>query len=173
MPTDPSSQEVAVVQEDSAQAIKNRAKAMYLERIPIREICRELNLTSRQLQRWRTEGDWTMEREADDRALIEDGFSGRKVKASNVATLATEQLERGLMHIARRQDPPTLQECERLATIVSTIDKISRLDMGKATDNINVNANLHMTADEIRTTILANPFFSPATAAEGEEKPVE
>jgi hypothetical protein len=144
-----------------APSQEQAAKALYMQHKSAADISRELGVSLRQIARWRTEGDWALEREQEDRSLIEDGFSGRKVTVARLATMTVEQLQRGMEHLARRPEPPSLQEMERLANIAANLDRVSRLDSGKATDNINLNSNVRMSIEDIRRTILADPFGPP------------
>lgn len=110
-----------------------------------------------QLTRWRREDNWLIEREAHERSLLEDGFGARKMTIARIMNTTTEQLERGLRFIAARAEPPTLPELEKMSTILANLDRIGRLDAGKSTENINVQAKLEMTAEGIRKIILADP----------------
>lgn len=140
-------------------SIKDRAKQLYMERKSANDISRELGITTNQLASWRTEGDWALERESNERGMIEDGFAGRKISIHNILNVTVEQLHRGVQHLANRHEPASLQECERLSVIVGNLDKIGRLDANKATDNVAINATVKMTQDEIRKVILNDPFF--------------
>jgi hypothetical protein len=113
----------------------------------------------RQISRWRTDDGWSLTRETEDRSILEDGFGARKVTVSKLATLGVDQLKRGIEHLARRHEAPSLQECERLSVIVANLDRIGRLDSGKATEHLAVSASVRMTAEDIRKAIVEDPFF--------------
>lgn len=137
---------------------------MYIEYKSINEISQALSVSVAQLTRWRKDQNWLLEREAAERGLLEDGFSKRKLTIARIMNTTTEQLERGLRHIAGRAEPPTLPELEKMSTILANLDRIGRLDAGKSTENINVQAKMEMTAESIRKIILSDParaFESP------------
>lgn len=141
--------------------IKERARDLYMQHKSASDISRELGITARQLARWRTDEQWSLAREAEDRSLIEDGFGSRRVTLSKLATLTADQLKRGLEHLARRHDPPNLSELDKLSTIITNLDRIGRLDANKSTDNLAVNASLKLSVDEIKSIIKADPFSEP------------
>jgi hypothetical protein len=137
--------------------IKDQAKALYLKRTSAADISRTLGITERQLARWRTDEDWALEREVEERGLLEDGFGGRRLTVSKLATLSTELIDRGMQHLKKRVEPPSITEMVNLSTIAGNLDKLLRLETGKATENIAIQAR--MTAEEIRKTIVEDPFF--------------
>lgn len=147
--------------------LKARAFELYMQHVSAADISRELGVTARQISRWRTEGQWAVTREGEDRAVIEDGFQSRKLTVSRIATLTLDQLKRGLDHLARRPDPPTLAEAEKLSTIAANLDRLSRLDAGKATENINLNTAVRMSIEEIKRTVLEDPFGTHDDSSSG------
>lgn len=147
---------------------QEQARALYLDYKTLNDISARLSCSIGQLSRWRKEGNWLMEREAHERGLLEDGFSQRKLTIARIMNTTTDQLERGLRHIAGRQEPPSLPELEKLSTILANLDRIGRLDAGKSTENVAVAAKLEMTAEGIRRIILSDParaFEAPRTDA--------
>ncbi len=97
-----------------------------------------------------------MAREDADRSLIDDNFAARKVTVATIARLSADEILRAVEHITNRPDPATLAEAEKLAVILSSLDKIGRLDAGKATENLAVGVKL--TLDEVRAAINGDPF---------------
>lgn len=156
---------------------QEQARDMYVEYKSINEISQALSVSVAQLTRWRRDQNWLLEREAAERGLLEDGFSKRKLTIARIMNTTTDQLERGLRHIAGRAEPPTLPELEKMSTILANLDRIGRLDAGKSTENINVQAKMDMTAETIRKIILADParaFETPqATITDVSPKPAE
>jgi hypothetical protein len=162
----------AVVRHQSKNAAladqQAKAKELYFQYSSLHEISKQLSVSIAQLSRWRKEGGWLIERESLERGIIEDGFSRRKLTVARIMNVTTEQLERALKFISERQAPPTLPEAEKLSMILSNLDKIGRLDTGKATENLAVAAKLEMTAEDIRKIILSDParaFEEPVTDA--------
>lgn len=145
---------------------KDTAKEMFMSYKGLNDIAHEIGASTAQISRWRREDGWLMEREAAERGILEDGFSARKLTIARIMNTATTQLERGLNHIAGRTEPPTLPEVEKLALVLANLDRIGRLDAGKATENVNVQAKLEMTAEGIRKIIMSDParaFEPPVT----------
>lgn len=140
---------------------KAQARVLFFERKPAQEICALVAATPSQLKRWRTEGEWDGERDVAERGLLEEGFSQGKLTVVRIKKLAGEQILRGLKAIAERHDPPTIPELEKISTIYANLDKISRLDSNRATENVSIEATVKMTAQEIREVLLNNPFLSP------------
>ncbi len=137
--------------------IQQKARDLYVQYKSINEISQQLGVSVAQLTRWRREQNWLIEREAAERGLLEDGFGQRKLTIARIMNTTTEQLERGLKHISTRHEPPTLPEIEKLSAILANLDRIGRLDAGKATENVNVRAKLEMTAEAVRQVILSDP----------------
>ena len=134
-----------------------RGKALYFEYRSLNEIAQQLSVSTSQISRWRKEQGWLIEREHIERGLIEDGFSRRKLTIARIANATTDLIEKAIAHVTRRAEPPTIAETEKLSLILSNLDRIGRLDVGKATENIAVHAKLDMNADAIRRIILADP----------------
>lgn len=139
--------------------LQAEAKALYMRYLSHNEICATIGVSSSQLARWRKDGDWAIEREESERGLIEDAFASRRVALTKITGSVVEQLERGIAHLRSRPTPPTIQETERLSMILANLDKISRLDSNKATENIAVGVNVKMSADDIRDIIRKDPFL--------------
>ncbi len=152
--------EAVAAPESPDDILKRQAKDLYFAHKPKAEISRALGLSTRQLNKWAKEEEWALQREDEDRSLIEDSYASRKLTVSAITRISAEQIQRGLEHLEGRPDPPTLSELEKLATILGALDKVGRLDAGKSTENIAVNAQVKMTADEIRQVLTSDPFFS-------------
>jgi hypothetical protein len=153
-----------------------RAKNLYFQYRSLNQIAQDLGVSTAQLSRWRRDGEWLAERENAERGLIEDGFSQRKLTIARIMNATTDQIERALTHITKRTEPPTLAEAEKLSFILSNLDKVARLDAGKATENVNIQAKLEMSAEKIREIIQSDParaFEQPVVEAVWEEAPVK
>ncbi len=155
----PSQVPAVTTKKELESAAKQRALDMYLSHNSVADIARVLNVGTVTITRWKKQGDWAIQREESDRALLEDTFATRKLTIARIAQTSAEQVHRGLKYIAERPEPPSVQETERIASILANLDKINRLDMGKSTDNVAVAANVKVSIDEIRKIVSSDPFF--------------
>lgn len=142
---------------------KARAKDLYFQWKSHNDICEELKLSSSVLAKWRTDEGWDAERKALDEGMIADLFQGRKLKMAKLAEMSINQLERGLLHLKERHEPLSLGEMEKLSVILSNLDKITRLDLNRATENVAMNINVQgqLTVDRIREIMTQDPFVGP------------
>lgn len=140
---------------------------MYMDYAEISDISRELGVSVHTIRQWRSDGGWAPMREEEERALLEDRFGRRRRKNHSSADMVTEQMERGLKHLAARPEPPTVQELERLNNIRAVLEKENRLDMGKSTENVSINASLTM--DRVREILASDPFMQSPVEAEFED----
>lgn len=137
----------------------DQAKALYMQYVAQSEIARRMKLSLTVISDWSKKGEWVSAREESERSLLEDAFAGRRVSISRILKATTEQIELGLSHLKTRPTPPTIAEVERLSVILANLDKISRLDSNKATENIAVQTNIRLSADQIREIVKSDPFF--------------
>ncbi len=145
--------------------LRERAKELYFAYNTHQQICEVLKLDSRSLTDWRRAEGWDAEREGIERGIIEDAFSARKMSLARVTHLTTDQLERALKHLRDRPEPPTLNEAEKLSAIISALDKILRLDLGRSTENVVVQQTVHHTVESIRERLAADPVLGAAIEA--------
>lgn len=153
--------------------LRTRAKELYFSYTPFNDISKELGVSSATVAEWRKAAGWDIEREGIERGILEDAFGARRMSLSRITKLSVDQLERGLQHFATRVDPPTLSELEKLSVIVGNLDKILRLDMGKATDNVVVQGTVQHSVEEIRARLAADPVLGYAIAQASAPKRIE
>ncbi len=137
-----------------------QAKTLYFSHANLADVSRATGLSIKVLRNWKVKEGWDAEREDEDRSIIETAFGARKVSLAKVTKISSDQLLRGLEHLAKRLDPPTLDEMQKLAMILGSLDKTVRLDSNQSTENIALSAKIQLTAEEIRQVILEDPFFS-------------
>lgn len=138
---------------------KAEARNLFMERRTPQEICALVGVTPSTLARWRRDGEWEVEREQVELSLNDDGSLTRRLTISRIGKLTADQIERCVVAIGQRLEPPTLDEGLKLSTILANLDRISRLDAGKSTENVAVKHTVQMTANEIRDVLLADPFM--------------
>lgn len=143
-------------------AIKARARDLYFQWYEHNTICKELGITSALLAKWRTEEGWAKERQAADEGMISDLFAGRKVKMAKLAEMSLTELERGLSALKSRHEPLTLGEMEKLSVILTNLDRITRLDLNRATDHVAMKLDVQgqLSVERIREIVRSDPFLS-------------
>lgn len=135
------------------------AKSLFFAYRTINDISNQLNIPEHRITHWRKTRNWPAEREVLERALIEDGFAERKLTVSKLTNLSVTLLEKGLVHLMKRTEPPSLAELEKLSLILANLDKITRLDSNKSTENIAVIAKAIVpTREELRMLLAADPM---------------
>jgi hypothetical protein len=150
--------------------LRTRAKELYFTYVPHNDIAKELGVSAATVADWRKKEGWDIEREGIERGILEDSFGARRMSLSRITKMTTELLEKGLKHFSDRVDPPTLAEAEKLSIIIGNLDKILRLDMGKATDNIQVAASVQHTVEDVRARLALDPVLGHAIALAGAPK---
>ncbi len=169
--TDEAAPSTALVKTYQSEQPYILARKLYFEYSTLADISRATGLTTRVIKKWRNDEGWDDEREDDTRGLLEASFGSRKVTIAKIIKTAPEILYRGLEHLAKRVDPLTLDEAVKVSAIIANLDKISRLDSGKATENVNlqVGGKIAMSADEIRKVLASDPFFTEIAPKSGDE----
>jgi predicted transcriptional regulator len=152
---------VPAVAHKSTEEDRNRAKQLFFSYASTAAIAKEMGVSQATVVKWRDENDWETARKNADRELIDDTFSVKRVSLARITKVTTEQIERGLKVIADRFEAPSLKEMESLTNILANLDKISRLDSGKATEHVSigVQGTLDLTVDKIKEMIMNEPFF--------------
>jgi hypothetical protein len=112
-----------------------KAKSLYLDYTPFTEIL-ELADVSRDQLKYYIRKYWREERERFKSELFDDFTSNKKASLLKLGRSTLQVLERGMTHLAKRETPPTPQEARSAAAVFEAMDKILKLDEGKATDII-------------------------------------
>jgi hypothetical protein len=138
------------------------AKRLFMANVPVVKIAEQLDLPVTTVNNWKKRAkpvSWDIEREDLIRGLIDDTYAaGRPLKAE-IQNMTLEQIKRGVMHVMTREDPPSLQEMEKLTIIYTNLDKVSRLEKGESTENLSITGSVSSTKQAIE--ILMNDPFKP------------
>jgi Putative ATPase subunit of terminase (gpP-like) len=151
---------VAEVSDEPNEVLKKQAEDMFFARTSIADISRALGISARTLSNWSKKGDWAVRREEAERGIIEDSFGARRVTIAALTRMSADTLLRAVKHLHERVEPATMQEAEKLAAILGNLDKISRLDANKATENLAIQGSVKLSLEEIRDVIASDPFFA-------------
>lgn len=125
------------------------------------DISRELAVSQQTVSKWKRDGNWEELRENETRAILEDGFGSRRILLSKITQGAADEIWRGIDNLKKRPDPPSVQELEKLSTILGNLDKLARLDLNKSTDNVAVAVSAAVNIEDIRNILRNDPFLQP------------
>lgn len=144
-------------------ATKAKAREMYMLHRHMNDISAELKVSTATLSKWRAEEGWALERTAADEGFLDDIVQGRKIRLAKLAEMSVDQLERGILHLKGRHEPLTIPEMEKLSLVLMNLDRISRLDSNKSTENVAVKLDVQgqLTVERIREIITNDVFSGP------------
>ncbi len=140
--------------------IRERARALYMDHKPMNDIAKELQVSTATLSNWRTRDGWNDIREAADNELSADIVSARKLTLTRIASAGIDQIERTIKYIQERPDAMSVAEAEKMAALISTLDKVHRLDTKQATENVSVQVQNTFSMEKVLEVIKADPFMT-------------
>lgn len=147
-------------------ADKRLAKRLYLRYTPHEKICDVAKVNQRQLRRWVSEG-WKKERERLEQRITDEVENASFEKLKQVHKLSCDMLSWGLTEKFKEwksgETSPTIYEIKTVADIVSNVDRLNRLDAGKATD-----IHATVTPKEIMQVFINDPYMRLANPDEEE-----
>lgn len=146
-----------------------KAKKMYMEYTPVSSISRHINVPKTTLQHYCT-NYWHPEREMARAELFQKMTDTKRVDFARITEATICIMTRALQNLAARSEPPTMAEASKASEILSSLDKITRLDDGNPTDIIS-NQEKVLTVETIRKKLSLDPFddMSEATYKEIED----
>lgn len=144
-------------QRNSEDPRYEQAHDLFLAHSTLADISRATGCTTDILKRWRKENDWFIEREDEDRGIIDSNFNARKVSIAKLLKMTSDELLRGVSAIASRSLPADLEEAVKLAAILGNLHKVAQLDNNKPTENLAIAGTF--TVEDARKAILEDPFF--------------
>lgn len=100
---------------------------------------------------------WELQRELEKADLFSQVTSAKRVDFTKMTQSAITIMSKAMSALATRHEPPTLKEATQAGDILATLDKITRLDEGSATDIIS-NQDKPITIVEVQKKISADPF---------------
>lgn len=132
--------------------ILTQAKQLYLEGTPVIQIAKKLDIPRTTLQN-HVKKTWKREKELRDWDAFVNDKRGHLTTMSDSSIII---IKRALEALAIRKIAPSVMEAKKATEIFETLDKMLRLDEGKATDIIEEKpANII----DIQKKISLDPFY--------------
>ena len=156
----------------ATEEVLEKAKKLYLEYVPIKEIAAKLGIGRTTIQ-YHANTYWDTERELQKAELFRAFSDTKKVTMTKLSSASLQIMVKAIEETAKNKDrPPTLREAQQAAQILESIDKIMRLDDGKPTD---ITESKPVTTIELRKKLSLDPFAKieeiefKETSTKGEE----
>lgn len=132
------------------------ARIRYMRYESVRSISLTLNIP-RSTITYHIKKVWELNRELEKADLFNQVISSKQVDFTKMTQAAITIMSKAMQALAVRTTPPSLNEAKQAGDILATLDKITRLDEGSATDIIS-NQDKPITIVEIQKKIAADPF---------------
>lgn len=142
-----------------------KAKELYLQYYSYTRIA-EVTGLPRTTVAYHASNHWKVERELEKAELFDHMSSAKKVQFTNITQASIQIMERALLNLASRKQPPTIQEATKASEIMATLDKITRLDDGKPTE---ITEDKPFSVIEIQQKLIKDPFYSAPEEIEFKE----
>ena len=122
---------------------------------PLKEIAEAINIPYKTLGYH--VGKWKDERSLMRNELLRELTENKSAILSSLVGNSLECLDRAIADLKHRDAPPTIKEARWIATIVTELDKIVRLDEGSPTDIIA--EHKPSTIIELKDKLKRDPFY--------------
>jgi len=132
------------------------AKKKYMNYESLNSIATSMNV-SRSTLTYHVKKEWEVERELSKAELFNQMTTTKKVDFTKMTQSTISIMTKALDALATRINPPTMKEATQAADILATLDKITRLDDGTATDIVS-NQDKPITIVEVQKKIANDPF---------------
>ena len=133
-----------------------KAKALYMQYISRNAIAEKAGIPASTVYH-HIKTKWRDERELMKAELIAQMTESKKANFTKMTSASIEILQRALTTLAKRGEAPTMQEACKVSEIMSTLDRITRLDDGDPTDIIS-NQEKPLTIEVLKEKIAKDPF---------------
>lgn len=137
--------------------VLEKAKALYMQYIPVTKIAEDLKVNRNSLHHY-VDNYWREEREINRLEMLDYMTSGKKQDIMSMTGSSIKIIARALEDLARRAEPPSVREAAKVSEILTTLDKITRLDENKPTE---ITSDQPFTVVEIREKLKLDPFNQP------------
>lgn len=146
---------------------KEKAKALYMDYVPVAKIAREVGASRSTLQ-YHVHEYWRAERELKKAELMQALAESKSVEITSMTESAITIMKKALLELANREKAPTITEATQASNILMQIDKITRLDESKPTDIVS-NSDKPLTIIEVQKKISLDPFADQIEDVETKE----
>lgn len=132
-------------------------KQMYMEYKNPSEIAKAFNIARNTVNYHINQNSWHAERKLRESEVFSSFNDAKKVDFVKMTQSAAIIMQRSLENLATRNEPPTINEANRAADILKTLDNILRLDDGKPTDIVE-NTEKPLDDKELKEKLAKDPF---------------
>ena len=143
-----------------------RGKTLYMEYKSVTEIANTLSLPKSTIHYWTKK--WSPERELKKAELFAQMHEIKKVQFTEMTSATVTIMQRALTDLAKRSKSPSMSEARTAASILETLDKITRLDEGNPTDIVS-DINIPLTVEAIKKKVALDPFQAAEELVEYKE----
>lgn len=141
------------------------AKSLYMQGMSINEIQKQTGIPPKTLDKWRlgmnAHGDYTSWAEQKAKAIADnakDLMLSNKAKLVDIFTLGCDLIKRSLVARAMEEKPLDMKEARLVSEIITSLDKLNRLDSGKPTEIIEEAKPISL--NELRDAVLKDKFIN-------------
>lgn len=131
------------------------AKKLYMSFKPLKEIAETIDIPYKTLGYHVSK--WKDERSLMRNELLRELTENKSAILSSLVGNSLECLDRAIADLKHRGTPPTIKEARWIATILTEVDKIARLDEGNPTDIIA--EHKPSTVIELKNKLKRDPFY--------------
>ena len=150
------------------------AKSLYMRGMSVNEIQKQTGIAPKTLNRWRMgmhcHGDYTSWSEQRAKAIADNALEAALVnreKLTDIFSIGCELIKKSLEARAKQDDPLDIREAKMVTDIITSLDKMNRLETGKPTEIIEDMKPISL--EELRDAISKDKFL----AIEVEATPIE
>lgn len=152
-----------------SKEILKKAKDLYMDHTPILKIAAETGIPKSTVD-YHVQKIWKAQRELNRTELFQALTDARKTDFMEMTHASMKIIKRSLISLAERPSPPTPTEAKQATYILAELDKMCRLDEGKATSIIK-NEDSVITIEDLKKKIQNDPFSADIPDAEYKSLP--
>jgi hypothetical protein len=135
---------------------KARAKLLFFDYQTVEQIADFLSLSKQSVYRWSK--NWLEERELQTTAIIQNVRDSNKIEINNLFKFGLPLISNSLKERAKLNRPLSMRESKDLTDILTSFDKLQRLEAGKATDITEARLG-PVTIEDLRKAVLEDKFI--------------